>query len=251
MNVLFYNKKNLTWGFRSEIDLETFIWENLDQLFHLTPLSRQHHVAGQYCDILALRNNKQLVILELKNAEDRYIVQQLTRYYHVLQEEKVFADQIDYNQSIELIALVPNFHNDNLIDRLYNKLKIRFIEFSIFKNSDQYFLVLKDFDSQKIIEIQIPYQEEKDNSEKIPDSPRSLINRIAKYQSFSESARENLFKIRTKILTFDKRIKENVNGNRILYGKGKTNQCAEFYFTYKTYIVTGKQIGRASCRERV
>ena len=102
---------------------------------------------------------------------------------------------------------------------------------SILNPEEPYFLALKDFDSQKIIEIQIPYQEEQDKSEKIPDPPRSLINRIAKCQSFSESARENLFKIRTKILNFDKKIKENVNGNRIFYGRGKTNQCAEFYFT--------------------
>ncbi|MBC6435548.1 DUF91 domain-containing protein [Nostoc sp. HG1] len=67
------------------------------------------YVNGQICDILALRENKQLVVLELKNAEDRYIVQQLTRYYDALKEVKPLEDEIDYQQPISLIAIKPNF----------------------------------------------------------------------------------------------------------------------------------------------
>jgi len=124
--------------------------------------------------ILALRNNQQLVILELKNTEDRYIVQQLTRYYHALQDEKVFIEKIDYSQKIELIAVIPQLHKDNLIDRLYNKLTIRFFEFSILKNDNHYFFELKDCDNQKIIKIQIPHEEELDQGNNIPEPPRSI-----------------------------------------------------------------------------
>ncbi|WP_375492887.1 endonuclease NucS domain-containing protein [uncultured Nostoc sp.] len=66
------------WKFATEADLEDFVWANLKELFGFIPLKRQYYINGQICDILALRENKQLVVLELKNAEDRYI-QQLTR----------------------------------------------------------------------------------------------------------------------------------------------------------------------------
>jgi len=77
------------WEFASELALEDFVWENLDKLFKLIPLKRQHPEKGEYCDILAIDNNKQLTIIELKNAEDRYLVQQLTRYYDNLVDEKI------------------------------------------------------------------------------------------------------------------------------------------------------------------
>ncbi|MEH2310443.1 MAG: endonuclease NucS domain-containing protein [Nostoc sp.] len=77
-------KRGNSWKFATEADLEDFVWANLKELFGLIPLKRQYYIKGQICDVLALRENKQLVVLELKNAEDRYIVQQLTRYYDAL-----------------------------------------------------------------------------------------------------------------------------------------------------------------------
>lgn len=217
------------WEFVTEADLEDFVWANLKQLLGLTPLKRQYFVNGQYCDILALRENQQLVVLELKNVEDRYIVQQLTRYYHALQEEKPFADEVDYQKPIELIAITPNFHRDNFTDRIYNHLAIRFFEFSVLVHGSSYFLELKDLDNQRLETIEIPYQQHHIN-EDIPPPPRALINRLAKCEKSSEKEKEAVFKIRRKILSFDKRMQENVNGNVIEYGKGKNNKCAEFYF---------------------
>ena len=71
----------------------------METLLELKPLKRQYYIKGQYCDILAIGKNKELIILELKIAEDRYVVQQLTSYYHSLLEEKPFFDQIDYGSS--------------------------------------------------------------------------------------------------------------------------------------------------------
>ena len=119
-------KTGNSWKFATEADLEDFVWANLKELFGLIPLKRQYYVKGQICDILALRENKQLVVLELKNAEDRYIVQQLTRYYDALQEVKPLEDEIDYQQPISLIAIKPNFHRDNFIDKKYHHLSIDF-----------------------------------------------------------------------------------------------------------------------------
>ncbi|NES65022.1 MAG: DUF91 domain-containing protein, partial [Okeania sp. SIO2D1] len=54
------------------------------KLLGLNVLDRQYIINNQRCDILAVDSHKKLVILELKNVEDRGIVQQLTRYYDAL-----------------------------------------------------------------------------------------------------------------------------------------------------------------------
>lgn len=124
-------KTGESWEFASEAALEDFIWQNLQQLLGFTPLQRQYAVKGEVCDILALDDQKQLVILELKNAEDRYVIQQLTRYYDNLLDEKPFAEQIDYDQPVKLIAAAPCFHRHNLIDCKYDLLKIDLLEVSV------------------------------------------------------------------------------------------------------------------------
>jgi RecB family endonuclease NucS len=97
-------KTGAGWEFASVAALEDFIWENLQQLLGFTPLKRQYTVKNEVCDILALDEQNQLVIIELKNAEDRYVIQQLTRYYDNLLDEKPFLEQIDYSQPVRLIA---------------------------------------------------------------------------------------------------------------------------------------------------
>lgn len=68
-------KVNEKWHFASESNLEDFVWSKLNSLFGLSPLKRQYTVYGDICDILALDGNSRLVVIELKNTEDRYIVQ--------------------------------------------------------------------------------------------------------------------------------------------------------------------------------
>jgi RecB family endonuclease NucS len=222
------------WEFVAEADLEDFVWANLKQFLGLTSLKRQYFVNGQYCDILALGKNQQLVVLELKNVEDRYIVQQLTRYYHALQEEKPFADKVDYQKPIELIAITPNFHRDNFTDRIYNHLSIRFFEFSVLADGISYFLELKDLDNQKFFKIEIPYHN-KNSNEDIPPPPRGLINRLA---NCSPEDKEGILNIRKKILSFDKRMQEISSPASLKYGNGNSKNskfCAEIYFDSKGF----------------
>ncbi|WP_242062427.1 endonuclease NucS domain-containing protein [Nostoc punctiforme] len=147
------------WEFASESALEDFIWDNLQQLLGFTPLKRQYAAKGEFCDILALNENKQLVILELKNAEDRYVIQQLTRYYDNLLDERPFPEQIDYSQSVKLIAASPSFHRHNLIDCKYNLLKIDLLQIQVLKNNQQFQLLLQDISTNQTWSISIPYQE--------------------------------------------------------------------------------------------
>lgn len=124
-------KKDGKIEFRSETDLENFVFIHLDRLLNLSPLSRQYRIGTEICDILATDSYGKLTIIELKNSEDRYIVQQLTRYYHGLIERKPKLDGIDYKQPVKLIAIAPSFHIHNFIDKVYNKLYFQFFTFEL------------------------------------------------------------------------------------------------------------------------
>ena len=210
------------WEFDSETALEDFVWTNLQQLLGLTALKRQYRVSGQICDILAVDEYKRLVVLELKNSEDRYIVQQLTRYYDALLEEKPFSLEIDYEKLVRLVAITPSVHQDNLTDRKYHKLFFQFLKFEIIQNS-QISLHLKNIDTGKSEKIEIIYQEIA-STKNIPSPPRALINLLSKGNS---DAHEMLLHIRDKILVFDKRMKEMTASGVISYGRGKSKPCAE------------------------
>lgn len=103
------------WEFATEEALEDFIWENITVIFNFKPLERQRSVNGERCDIIAITNEEQLVIMELKNTQNRGIVQQLTRYYANFISIKPF--EIDYKKPIKLIAICPSFYKHNLIDK--------------------------------------------------------------------------------------------------------------------------------------
>ncbi len=212
------------WKFESEAALEDFVWANLKELLELIPLKRQYYVKGQVCDILALGENKQLVVLELKNGEDRYIVQQLTRYYDALREDKLFKEEIDYEQPIGLLAIAPSFHRDNFTDRKYNPLTVQFLRFEVLVDGEKLYLQLKDIDSGKVSQLEIPHQQ--NSADNIPSPPRALLNLLSK---FYDNDSRVLLKIRQKLLSFDKRMQETSASGIISYGKGKSKPCAEIY----------------------
>jgi hypothetical protein len=61
-------KKTEGWQFASEVDLEDFVWNNLEKLFGLIPLKRQYIVLNDCCDILALSDSGQLVVCHVNFA---------------------------------------------------------------------------------------------------------------------------------------------------------------------------------------
>lgn len=143
------------WQFASESNLEDFVWSQLDRLFELSPLKRQYIAFGDICDILALDKDSRLVIIELKNVEDRYIVQQLTRYYHSLLEEKPFQQQINYQLPVRLIAVAPSFHRHSWIDRKYHKLNFEFMSFITMQQESEVYLHLTDLTTKKVSQAKI------------------------------------------------------------------------------------------------
>ncbi|MBD2255822.1 endonuclease NucS domain-containing protein [Nostoc parmelioides] len=195
-----------------------------------TPLKRQYAVKGEVCDILALDEQQQLVIIELKNAEDRYVIQQLTRYYDNLLDEQAFLEQIDYGQPVRLVAIAPSFHKHNLIDRKYNLLKIDLLQVQVLKYDEQFQLKLQDIDDNQTWSIPIPYQELKFSSTSgdIPETPQLLLDWLGACTGEEQQA---ILKLREKILGFDRRIKEEIEGrSTIRYGKGKSKPVAELCY---------------------
>ena len=226
INKFHLHKTAAGWQFHNEETLEDFLYLHLSEALGLKGLARQYIVQSQRCDILATDSTHRLIIIELKNTEDRGIVQQLTRYYHALSEEKPFADQINYNLPVHLIAIAPSFHRDSFTDRQYHRLNFQFLDFTIEQKATQFYLNLKDVDSHKIRQIAIPHQEpEKGYLPAIPNNLQKILKNCTADQQ------EKILEIRQKILMFDKRMQENTVSGSILYGNGngKTNKyCAEF-----------------------
>ena len=219
------------WMFEEERILEDFIWESLESDLDLIPIKRQFGISGEYCDILARTKNHQLVVLELKNTEDRYIIHQLTRYYHGLKTSEAFDGLVDYTQPIRLIAIAPDFHKHNFIDRRYNLLQFEFIRFSILNQSDNFYLHLYlEGEKELIIQKPIPFlgsrlgglpSKSKINIE-LPS--RMLINTL---DTLSLLAKNEVLRLREKMLGSEKRIKEIKEGRSIFYGRGKTKPCCQ------------------------
>ena len=220
------------WEFESELALENFASANLESLFGLTGLRRQYYSSGEICDILAVDKEGCLVIIELKNCEDRYVVQQLTRYYHSLLSEKPFQAQVNYEHPARMVAVTPSFHRHNLVDRIYNKLKFQFLRFDILHVEQKFYLLLKDIDTSEDSRIELPYQEVNalDFGENIPAPPKVLLEHLGGHP---EGKRQSILSLRHKILSFDRRMQEITTAKSIQYGTGKTKLCAELYFDKK------------------
>lgn len=233
---------NEKYRFESESVLEDFAWDNLNALFKVTPLRRQHHVNGNYCDILAVGEKGNLVIIELKNDEDRYVVQQITRYYHQLIQEKPYQDKVDYQQAIELLIVSPYFHSDNLTDRLYHKLNIDFVQFSLANIDGEIIFKANHLDREDVIEAKVPRHLPKPKQTstviEIPPVPRTLNTALAKCKHINPDL---ILIAREKILKFDNRLQEiKLSPGDFLYGKGKTNPCAQITIKKETILYESK-----------
>jgi len=231
----------MSWQFDCELSLEDFFWQNLKSLLNLTQLDRQYRINNQVVDILSVSPNQQIVLLELKNTEDRYVVQQLTRYYKVLSSEKPFSNQVDYSLPIRLIAIAPTFHPHNFIDQEFNSLKVEFFTFTIFQREKKFWFELKQVDTNWMRDCEIPSSfhqrilSERQKLKVLPIAskpPASLWKLIA---NLSQPRQSYILEIRDKILSFDSRMIEVGKTTSTCYGqrKGdndiyKTRLCAEF-----------------------
>ena len=213
------------WQFRTEADLEELAWHHLPELLKLKPLSRQFSIGGKFCDILAVEPSQRLVVIELKNIEDRYVVQQLTRYYDAIQTAKPLLAGVDYAKPIRLMAIAPSFHADTLADCKYSTLAIELFTFSIQESSKGLSLSIRDAAGEKISHLPLQkalYSAQSDIEVAAP--PRKLLNWLSHHDALEY---DWILQLRQQLLSFDSRMKEIVEPTRILYGKGKSKPCCE------------------------
>lgn len=214
------------WGFGNEKALENFVWDNITNLLELSPLKCQYKLNGDICDILALDKRQQLVIIELKNIEDRGVVQQLTRYYTNLMNFKPLDIKVDYTKPIRLMAIMPSFHKHNFIDQQHSKLSLEFLTFQILEQESRFLLSLTHLDTKQVTQAEIHYDENDiwDLASYLPDIPKSLLkiieNQPLEHQQYILSMREH-------ILCFHENIQEIIAPGVIKYGRGKNNICME------------------------
>lgn len=138
-------------------------------------------VNGEVCDILAIDTLGGLVIIELKNGEDRYVVQQLTRYYANLLEKKPLEAHIKYEKPVRLIAVTPSFHKHNWIDKQFNKLDIEFFTFEINERDRTRCFGLRSLGSSAFSEIEVPELIKADKSKKSEGSRDEEVHKILDY----------------------------------------------------------------------
>lgn len=221
------------WEFTSEAALEKFIWENLPALFQLKPLKRQYiTTTGESCDLLAVDQQGGLVVLELKNGEDRYLIQQLTRYYASLLEAQPFAPEIDYNRPIQLVALAPTFHRHNLIDRQCHALPFKLLQFAIKQEEQSFYLVLQAVGERTVQTHPLPDRATiAPTIEDVTEPPSLLTTWLG---GCTAAEQEGFLRIRSKLLACHARMQEIIDKKAIQYGAGKTRLCAEMLFQQKT-----------------
>lgn len=209
--------------FYSEKDLEEYIESYFNKIFpYLVLVKRQYTIKNQRCDLLCCtQSSKQLVVIELKNDEDRGIVAQLTRYRKAILLEKPFADKIDYSLPVKLVAIAPTFHEDNYTDKEASKFEndIDFLHFSIenHKNLGKFKLCGRTYD--------IPYPifgiTEISNSSDSNNISLTVFTANF-YGSLPLGYRNEFLSLRSLLLSQPK-VKEMVNSSyrKILYGTGE------------------------------
>lgn len=234
---------NIDWRFQSELYLENFVSETIEPLLNLKQLARQYYLNNQVCDLLAVAQKQQLAIVELKNMEDRYIIQQLTRYYEAVREYQPFSEEVNYQLPIRLIAIAPQLHQHNLIDQKYSQLTFELFTFRILaKGADSFCFELNDLDSKQKVTLNIPKKFHPflcGNDEEISQpsffqlSPPKSLRILTEELSSEQEA--YILAIRKKLLVFDERMIEVGKTTRTMYGMRKgdkdiyqTKLCAEF-----------------------
>ncbi|NJN22676.1 MAG: DUF91 domain-containing protein [Leptolyngbya sp. RL_3_1] len=217
------------WEFKNEALLEDCLQRYLQPLLGLKVIAQQHSIQGQICDLVAVSEAGQLAILELKNQEDRYIVQQLTRYLDAFLEAQPFADNADYSQPIRLIAIAPSFHRDNFVDRKYSQVQIEFLTFEIQQTETEYSLKLSHLDTEECSAVHVS-EAFLPTAHEIPSPPKSLLSLL---RQCPEIDRDGVLRLRQQLLSFDQRIREITSGSSVLYGNGKSNLCAEVRYDSK------------------
>jgi hypothetical protein len=202
------------YRFASETALEDFVAKHLKPLWGFDLVARQFQVDGEICDVLAADVSRRPIIIELKNTEDRYVVQQVTRYSHALTTAKPFPDRIDWSLPPGLIILGPSFHRHNLIDREHCTLPIQFKAFKVLNSAEGFTLAISTLDETARWHHPIPFKP-------LAAAPRDVPKELVDWLGYLPAkARNAVLRLRGKLLQ-QSGISENVEKGLVFYGNKK------------------------------
>jgi len=213
---------NGQWCFVNESELENFVWENLQTALGLTPIKRQFSLGGQFIDILAVDEERNLAIIELKNTEDRHIIQQLTRYYDLIISADEVLPEFSGDKKIRLIGILPSIHPFNELDCKYHRLEFELLEFSILAENDNFYWGLEALDKKILIATWT-----KEAELTIEPPSQSLIKLMNR--NCQENKIAQLLRTRELLLSSDPRMKEVQEKGSLMYGNTKSKVCAELH----------------------
>lgn len=184
------------------------------------------------------------MVIELNNTEDRYIVQQLTRYYDSLQNCHPFSEQVDYGQPIRLLAITPQFHKHNFIDRRHSSLDYQFISFKITQtDAENLYFELVDRDTAQAWSLAIPPKSYPLIALILEDNPEPTVRNISPppkslrkiFEGTSSPTQARILELREQIINFNHSMRELGLTTRTQYGLAKGDKdiyqgklCAEF-----------------------
>lgn len=215
--------------FETEQHLERFFLSTVLPKMQSKPLASQHSCSQGICDVLALGPNNQLVVIELKNTKDSHVIEQTTRYFDALIEEKPFASQVDYTQPIELCTVCPDYVDSLAITLKYHSLNFNVLAYRIKNEPHAHrFELWNWFTNEAIAHIEIPLCQNKNSEIEIPEPPKAFFQLLEKC---SDEERLQAISVRQQIYEFsyknNYKIHERSDGQWIRFERNKQNPVAE------------------------
>lgn len=214
--------------FESEQYLERFFLNAVLPEIQLRPLASQHVCGQGICDILALGQNNQLVIIELKNTKDTHVIEQLIRYLDALAVEKPFSDQVDYARPIELYAVCPDYADSLEMTLKYHRLIFNVLAYRV-ENEEQThrFHLWNWLSNEAIAHIEIPRIQNSDTVV-LPDPPKAFLKLLERCcdrdRSQANLIRQQIYKFSAQ---HNYKICERADGQWVRFERNKQYPIAE------------------------
>ena len=125
-----------------------------------------------------------------------------------------------------LIAIAPSFHADTLTDCQYSTLEIELMIFKLkLLKRDRLCLLLNNASGDEQSRLLLPAEPLSTQADiSIPEPPRKLLNWLSQGHELEHAW---ILALRRQILGADPRMKEIVESNAIIFGKGKAKPCCE------------------------
>ena len=141
--------------------------------------------------------SKQLIIIELKNTQDNHVIEQITKYFDALIDEKPSSEQVDYAQPIDLYTVCPDYAESTTTILKYHQLNFDVLGYRIEStDQDSKFILFNWLSNEIVTEIAISLAEKIPTELNLPDPPKSFVDLIGKC---SEQQRQWAIQIRDQI----------------------------------------------------